>query len=135
MHALNIIHPVLFDSYNSWLNKELLGKYRLGPNDFCGPGDITSGVKDPFIFACLRHDISYALYKDGNPETQKIYDNQFLQDMKNIIKQRGLWWLYPRAYAYWLAVRAGGRYLWSQPRDPNPPAVLHQLKDAVEANL
>lgn len=64
---------------------------------------------DSFHWAGVRHDAEY-IFKGPtrSNEMRRAVDEQFLIDMKNIIKQKNKWWLYPKAYFYYTMARTFG---------------------------
>lgn len=93
----------------------LLTRANSDTEDRCGIG-VLSTTDDPFIGACRRHDHAYITWGDTNGngvnKSRKQVDDELLRDMKTIIEQRGMWWLYPKAYIYYGIARAFGGWFW-----------------------
>ena len=83
--------------------------------DRCGIGALST-ANDPFLPACKRHDHAYITWGDtdgtGANKSRKQIDDELLRDMKIIIKHKGAWWLYPKAYLYYSVARVFGGLFW-----------------------
>lgn len=82
------------------------------PVDRCGIG-WGSTSNDLFTPACKRHDHNYVLMGAGGGKSRAEVDAELLQDMKTLIKFKGTWWLYPKAYLYYGIARVFGRFYWN----------------------
>jgi hypothetical protein len=96
-------------------NSPLLTRANSDEEDRCGIGALST-ANDPFMPACKRHDHAYitwgATETIGVNKSRAQVDAELLRDMKIIIKQKGLWWLYPKAYIYYGVARCVGFLYW-----------------------
>lgn len=92
------------------------GKVEFNKEDFGGVTvfgiDFKAPYQELFKWAYRRHDLQYQLFKNGGNKTRKQVDKEFLQDLKNIIKRKKKYYLYPLAHLLYGAVRVGGGYFW-----------------------
>lgn len=83
----------------------------------CGIGVFTTGKKDPMIIACEKHDKNYVKYKlHGGEKLRAEVDARFLQDMKEISKNRGIH-IKAQSYLYYSLARLFGWIPWYLRRD------------------
>lgn len=79
------------------------------PDDFvCGAAGIETSKKDPFYAPCAVHDARFVESDTNLTMTRKEADKEFLNNMLDVARITGKWYLVPKAYLYYGIARALG---------------------------
>jgi hypothetical protein len=90
------------------------GKIIWSDDDCCGDGWFQTSLRDPFLWACRWHDLSYQFHKASKQKTRATIDSEFLVKMLNIAKRKRSLRLKARAYVFYSLVRLFGWKAWNE---------------------
>jgi len=112
MFRNNLVNPSELITYQEMKRRYAEKLVSIGDKTYgCGVYPFITGKNDPFLKACIQHDIDYEEKKQGiDTETFNEISDRFEQDVDSIAKSLNK---KVRATIYkWLATGALGGFLW-----------------------